>query len=191
MASGNGEPSLSIESDHPSWLKANLADFLTLSRVILGLVVLALSLVGRDAYVTVVILILIGGITDIFDGRVARRCLGEKREGKLGRHDLEIDTFFVFCALAYFSFSGIVIPTVVGLGWIGLAVIAIAVYRRKPKIFLIFEIPAMLALIICAALYDLRVFTLIVLPALCAGTIVEHKRIRHLFLETFPRYFSE
>jgi len=164
---------------------------LTLSRVILGLVVLALSFVGRDAYVTVVILILIGGITDIFDGRVARRYLGAEREGILGKHDLEIDTFFVLCALAYFSFSGIIIPTVVGLGWIGLAVIAIAVYRGKPKILLIFEVPAILALIISAGLYDLTVFLWIVVPALFAGTVVNHKRIRYQLFENFPRYFSE
>ena len=191
MASGNRGPSLSIYNDHPSSLKAKLADFLTLSRAVLGVVILSLSLVGRDAYLTVVLLVILGGITDILDGRAARRFLGGEREGRLGKHDLEIDTFFVLCALAYFSISGIIVPTAVGLGWIGLAVVAIAVYRGKPKILLIFEVPAILALIVSAGLYDLRVFLLIVLPALFAGTVINHKRIRYQLFENFPRYFSQ
>ena len=191
MASGNRGPSLSIYNDHPSWLKAKLADFLTLSRVVLGVVILSLSLVGADAYLTVVLLVILGGITDILDGRVARHYLGGEREGRLGQHDLEIDTFFVLCALAYFSIAGIVVLTAVGLGWIGLAAVAIAVYRGKPKILLIFEIPAILALIVSAGLYDLRVFLSIVLPALFAGTVINHKRIRYQLFENFPRYFSQ
>ena len=191
MTSGNGQPSLSVQNAHPSGVKAKLADLLTVARVILGLVILSLSLVGTEAYIVVIILVIIGGITDVFDGRVARRYLGGEREGILGKHDLEIDTFFVLCALAYFSFSGIIIPTVVGLGWIGLAAVAIAVSRAKPKILLIFEIPAILALIASAGLYDLRVFLLIVVPALLVGTVINHKRIRYQLFENFPRYFSE
>ena len=75
--------------------------------------------------------------------------------------------------------------------WIGLAVVAIVVYRGKPKILLIFEIPAILALIVIAGLYDLRAFTLIVLPALCIGVIINHRRIRYQIFENFPRMFSE
>lgn len=54
MTSGNGKPSISIQNDHPFSFKERLADFLTLSRVILGLVILSLSFMGRDAYVAVV-----------------------------------------------------------------------------------------------------------------------------------------
>jgi len=191
MTSGNGRPGLSIESDYRFGLKARLADFLTLSRVVIGLVILALSFVGSDAYMAVVILLIIGGITDVFDGRVARRYLGEKREGALGKHDLEIDTFFVLCALAYFSFSGIVIPKLVGFGWIGLAVVAIVACKRKPKILFLFEIPTVLALIAIAGLYDLRVFALIVLPAICGGLVINYKRVRYLLFEHIPNTFSE
>ena len=190
MTNGNGRPGLSTGSDRPFGLKARLADFLTLSRVVIGLVVLSLSFAGKDAYMAVVILLIIGGITDVFDGRVARRYLGEKREGALGKHDLKIDTLFVLCALAYFSFSEIIIPRVAGLSWIGLAVVALVVYGGKPKILLIFEIPAILALIVIAGLYDLRVFTLIVLPALCIGVIINHRRICYQIFENFPRIFS-
>ena len=191
MTSGSGRPGLSIESDGPFGLKARLADFLTLSRVVIGLVILALSFVGSDAYMAVVILLIIGGITDVFDGRVARRYLGEKREGALGKHDLEIDTFFVLCALAYFSFSGIVIPKLVGFGWIGLAVVAIVACKRKPKILFLFEIPTVLALIISAGLYDLGLFLLIVVPAICGGLVINYKRVRYLLFEHIPNTFSE
>jgi phosphatidylglycerophosphate synthase len=164
---------------------------LTLSRVVIGLVILALSFVGSDAYMAVVILLIIGGITDVFDGRVARRYLGEKREGALGKHDLVIDTLFVLCALAYFSFSGIVIPKLVGFGWIGLAVVAIVACKRKPKILFLFEIPTVLALIAIAGLYDFRVFALIALPAICGGLVINYKRIRYLLFEYIPNTFSE
>lgn len=132
---------------------------------------------------------IIGGITDILDGWAARHDLGENGEGKLGRYDLQIDTFLVFCTLAYFSLSGIVIPKVVGLGWIALALIVIFAYKRKPKILLSFEIPSRLALIVIAGLYDLKIFASIVLPALCIGVIIEHRRIRYLLFDYFPKVF--
>ena len=188
--SGDEHPSVAAQSNRPFSLKERLADFLTLSRVVIGLVILSLSFIGRNAYIAVVILVLVGAATDIFDGKVARRYLGENRESRLGKHDLEVDTLFVLCALAYFSFSEIIIPRVAGLSWIGLAIVAIVVYRGKPKILLIFEIPAILALIVIAGLYDLRAFTLIVLPALCIGVIINHRRIRYQIFENFPRIFS-
>jgi len=99
--SENGKPSLRVENGAPSFLKENLADFLTLSRGIIGLVILSFSFIGKDAYITVVILALIAGATDIFDGKAARHYLGENREGKLGKHDLEVDTLFVLCVIGY------------------------------------------------------------------------------------------
>jgi hypothetical protein len=168
-----------------------LCDLLTFSRVVIGLAVLSLSFIGKDSYVAVVVLVIIGCITDMFDGRVARHYLGENREGKLGKYDLQIDTFFIFCALAYFSLSGIVIPMVVGLGWIALALIVIFACKRNPKIILSFEIPSILALITIAGLYDLKIFLFIVLPAICIGVIIEYKRIHYLFFDYFPKVFSK
>jgi phosphatidylglycerophosphate synthase len=171
--------------------KEGLCDLLTFSRVVIGLAILSLSFIGEDAYLAVVVLVIIGGITDMLDGRVARHYLGENREGKLGKYDLQIDTFFIFCTLAYFSLAGIVIPMVVGLGWIALALIVIFACKRNPKVLLSFEIPSILALITIAGLYDLKIFTFIVLPAICIGVIVEHKRIRYLFFDYFPKVFSK
>ena len=129
--SENGEHSLKLEEGNLCFLKRNLADFLTLSRVITGLIILSLSFMGKDAYIAVVILALIGGVTDIFDGKAARRYLRENRQSKLGKYDVEIDNLFVLCVIAYLSFSEIVIPKVAGLGWIGLALMAIVLSTRK------------------------------------------------------------
>jgi len=185
----DSEPKLAVQGQHLCF-KERLGDFLTASRLFIGLVILSLSFIGKDAYLAVVILVIVGGITDIFDGRVARHYLGENREGKLGKYDLEVDTFLVFCTIAYFSLSGIVIPMAVGLGWIALALIVIFACKRKTKVVISFEIPSILALIAIAALYDLRIFAFIVLPALCAGTAINYKRIRYLLFDYFPKIFS-
>ena len=179
-----------IESVKPSFLKENLADFLTLSRGIIGLVILSLSSIGKDAYITVVILTLFGAATDIFDGKAARHYLCENREGRLGKYDLEVDTFFVLCAIGYLSLSEIVIPKVLGLGWIGLALITIALYKRKPKILLLFEIPSIIALIFVTGIYDLGIFSLIILPAIVVALIINRKRVFYLLFEYWPQIFS-
>ena len=185
----NGEPRLGMQRQH-LYFKERLSDFLTASRLLIGLVILSLSFIGKDAYLAVVILVIIGGITDIFDGRAARHYLGDNREGKLGKYDMEIDTFMVFCTLAYLSLSEIVIPRLAGLGWIALALIVIFACKRKTKVVLSFEIPSILALIVIAALYDLRLFAITALPALCAGTAINYKRIRYLLFDYFPKIFS-
>lgn len=187
----NGKANSRVENRAPSSLKERLADFLTLSRGIIGLVILSLSFVGRDAYLAVVILTLIGATTDIFDGKAARRYLGKNLEGKLGKYDLEVDTLFVLCAIGYLSFSDIVIPKIVGLAWIALAVIAVVLYKRKPKVLLLFEIPSVVALLVIAGIYNLEIFTLIIVPAMIIGLIINRKRVLYLIFEYWPKTFSE
>ncbi len=189
--SGNGKSSLRTESGIHSFLREELADFLTLSRGIIGLVILSLSFLGKDAYIAVVMLTLFGAATDIFDGKAARRYLGEDREGKLGKYDIEIDTLFVLCIFGYLSFSEIVIPRAVGLGWIGLALIAALLYKRKPKVLLLFGVPSVMALLILAALYDFKIFAFVIVPAMVAGIIINHKRVLYLVFEYWPRVFSK
>ncbi len=81
--SEQGEHSLELEKGNLPFLKRNLADFLTISRGIIGLVVLSLSFSGPGAYLTVVILVFSGIATDILDGKAARHYLGENREGRM------------------------------------------------------------------------------------------------------------
>ena len=172
-----------------SSFKERLADLLTLSRGIIGLVILSLSFIGKDAYLTVVILALVGAATDIFDGKVARRYL-KNRESKLGKYDVEIDTLFVLCIIAYFSLSGIIIPRVVGLAWVGLALMAVIVSKRAPKVLLVFEIPSVLAILTITGLYDFKIFISIIAPVFFAGVIINYKRVLYLVFEHFPRVFS-
>lgn len=188
---GNGKAILGIENRTSLSFKERLADYLTLSRGIIGLVILSLSFVGPGAYIAVVILALIGAATDILDGKAARRYLGKDREGKLGKYDLEVDTFFFLCIIGYLSLADIVIPAVIGLAWIGLAVISAVLYRRKPKILLLFEVPAIVVLLVVAAIYNLQIFTVLVAPAMIIGLIINRKRVLYLIFEYWPRVFSE
>jgi len=174
-----------------SAIKDNLADLLTLSRAVIGLVILSLSFIGKDAYITVVILALVGAATDVLDGRAARRYLGNDREGKLGKHDLTVDTLFVLCILAYLSLSGIVVPKVLGLSWIGLALICALIWKLKAKVLNSFEIPTILSLYAVAGLYDVRLFLLVIVPTTIAGIVFNWDRMCYVIRVKIPRDFSE
>ena len=186
----NDKSSPEVESRTISPLKENLADFLTLSRAIIGLTILSLSFIGKDAYIAVVVLALIGGATDIFDGKAARRYLRENRQSKLGKYDVEIDNLFVLCVIAYLSFSGIVIPKVAGLGWIGLALMAIALSKGKAQILILFETAGVIALLIITGLYNLKIFALIIAPTVMAGGLINHKRVLYLVFDYWPKLYS-
>ena len=187
----NNKPSPVVESRTISPLKENLADLLTLSRAIIGLTILSLSFIGKDAYITVVILALIGGATDIFDGKSARRYLRENRQSRLGKYDVEIDNFFVLSIIAYLSFSEIVIPKVAGLGWIGLALMAIVISRGRAQILILFETAGVIALLIITGLYNLKIFALVIFPTVIAGVLINYKRVLYLVFDYWPRLYSD
>lgn len=189
--SENGEHSLNLEEGNLYFLKRNLADFLTLSRAVTGLVILSLSFMGKSAYIAVVILTLVGAATDILDGKVARHYLGENREGRLGKHDIGIDTFFVLCVMGYLSFSGVIIHRAIGLGWIGLVLIAYILSRRDLKVLVISEVATVIALLVVALLYYPLVFGLIIAPAMTAGIIVNRRRVLYLVFDYWPSMFSK
>jgi len=189
--SENSEHSLKLEEGNLCFLKRNLADFLTFSRAITGLIVLSLSFIGKSAYITVVILTLVGAATDILDGKVARHYFGKNREGKLGKHDVEIDSFFVICVMGYLSFSGVVIHRAVGLGWIGLVLIAIILSKRDLRVLVISEVITVIALLVIALLYDPLVFGLIIAPAMTGGIIVNRRRVLYLVFDYWPSMFSK
>ncbi len=174
-----------------STIKDNLADFLTMSRAIIGLIILSLSFVGKGAYIVVVILALVGAATDVLDGRAARRYLGKDREGKLGKHDLTVDTLFVLCILAYLSLSGIVVPKVLGLSWIVLTLISAFRWKLKAKVLDLFEIPTILALFAVAGIYDLKLFFMVIVPATLAGVVFNWDRMWYVLRVKIPRDFSE
>ena len=188
--SENGERSLKLEEGNLCFWKRNLADFLTLSRAIIGLTILSLSFIGKDAYIAVVILALVGGATDIFDGKAARRYLHGNRQSKLGKYDVEIDNFFVLCVIAYLSFSEIVIPKVAGLGWIGLALMVIVISKGRAQILILFETAGVIGLLIITGLYNLQIFALIIAPTVIAGVLINYKRVLYLVFDYWPRLYS-
>ena len=187
----NSEHSLRLEEEDLPFLKRNLADFLTVSRVVFGLIVLSLSFIGKSAYITVVILTLVGAATDMLDGKVARHYFGENREGRLGKHDLEIDTLFVLCVLGYLSFSGVVIHWAIGWGWIGLGLIAAILSKRNLKVIIVTEVTTVIALLVITLLYDPLIFGIIIAPAMAAGIIINRRRVLYLLFDYWPSLFSK
>ncbi len=187
----NDEYSLKLEEGSLSFSKRNLADFLTFSRVIIGLTVLLLSFIGKSAYLVVVILTLVGAVTDMLDGKAARRYLGVNREGKLGKHDHEIDNFFILCVMGYISLSGVVIHRAVGLGWIGLVLIAYFLFKRDQRVLAISVVTTEIALLVIALIYDHLLFVIIIAPAMTIGIIANRRRVLYLVFEYCPSLFSK
>ena len=189
--SKNSEHSLRFEEENLTFLKRNLADFLTVSRIIIGLIVLSLSFIGKSAYIAVVVLTLVGAATDMLDGKVARHYLGENREGKLGKYDHEIDTIFVLCVMGYLSFSGVVIHQAIGLGWIGLVLIAYILSKGNLRVQAISEVTTVIALLVITLLYDPLIFGIIIAPVMVAGIIINRRRVLYLVFDYWPSLFSK
>ena len=182
---------MKLEEGNLCFLKRNVADFFTFSRVITGLIILFLSFMGKSAYIAVVILTLVGAATDMLDGKAARHYFRGDREGRLGKYDHEIDTLFVLCVMGYLSFSGVVIHRAIGLGWIGLVLIAFILSKRDLRVQVISEVTTVIALLVIALLYDPLVFGLIIAPTMTAGIIVNRRRVLYLIFDYWPSMFSK
>ena len=189
--SNKNELSLKLDEENLSFLQRNLADLLTLSRVIIGLTILSLSILGQSAYLAVVILTLAGAVTDMLDGKVARYYFGDKSEGKLGKHDVEIDAFFILCVMAYFSFSGIVIHRAIGLGWIGFVLIATIVSGRNLKVIVNSEVITVIGVLFIALLYSPLIFGVIIAPVMAFGIFINRRRVLYLVFDYWPSMFSK
>ena len=188
--SENGESSLQVEEENIGLIKRNLADLLTLSRVVIGLIILSLSFIGKSAYITVVILTLVGAATDILDGKAARRYLGNDREGRLGKHDVEVDTFFLLSVVGYLSFAGVVIHRAIGLGWIGLVLTVTLLTKRNLKVLIVSEVITVISLLVITLLYNPLIFVLIIVPAMTGGLVINRRRVLYLLFDYWPSLFS-
>ena len=122
---------------------------------------------------------------------MARHYFGENREGKLGGYDHQIDTPFVLCVMGYFSFSGVVIHRGIGLGWIGLVIIATILSGRNLKVLVISEVTTVIALLVITLLYEPLVFGVIIAPAMAGGIIVNRRRVLYLVFNYWPSMFSK
>ena len=105
-----------------------LPDLLTLSRGLVAVAVLLLGFVGPQALEAVILLMIVGWTTDIFDGRLARKY--HKPPTWIGEREFIFDMMMVFSGLAYLVMAGF-IDRVLALGYIIIAAICIAFFRSK------------------------------------------------------------
>ena len=90
--------------------------------------IILLGFVGSRALEAVIILMIIGWTTDIFDGRLARKY--HKPPTWVGEHEFIFDMVMVFSGLAYLVMARFIDPRL-ALGYIILAAICIALFRSK------------------------------------------------------------
>lgn len=117
-----------------------IPDWLTASRVLIALAILALIPVGPNALGAVAGLLLLGWTTDMADGRLARRL--EKEPTWLGEHDFQIDMIMVLSSAIFLTATGLV-PPEIGVPYIGCAVL-ISLYTLRFRHFLKFKSVTML-----------------------------------------------
>jgi len=122
-------------------LKAWIPDWLTASRVVIALAILALIPVGPQALTGVLLLLLLGWTTDIADGRLARRW--DKGPTWIGEHEFHIEMLMVLGSTIYLIGTGLV-PALPSLAYLaGAAAISLAV-RWRTQEFLKFKSVTML-----------------------------------------------
>jgi hypothetical protein len=91
--------------------------------------------------------------------------------------------------MGYFSFSGVVIHRAIGLGWIGLVLIANILSKRNLRVQVVSEVTMVIALLVIILLYHPLVFGLIIAPAITAGIIVNRRRVLYLIFDYWPSMF--
>lgn len=105
-----------------------LPDLLTLSRGLVAIAVLLLGFAGPRALEAVIILMIVGWTTDIFDGRLARRY--HKPPTWIGEREFIFDMVMVFSGLVYLVMARFIDP-LLALGYVLVAAICIAIFRSK------------------------------------------------------------
>jgi len=93
--------------------------------------------------------------------------------------------------MGYLSLSGVVIHWAIGLGWIGLVLIAYILSKRDLRVQVISEVTTVIALLVIALLYDPLVFGLIIAPTMTAGIIANRQRVLYLIFDYWPSIFSK
>lgn len=121
-------------------MSKRIPDWLTASRVLIALAILALIPFGPKALGAVAGLLLLGWTTDMMDGRLARRF--EKDPTWLGEHEFHIDMLMVLASAIFLAAVGLV-PLEVGVPYITSAVL-ISLYTLRFRHFLKFKSVTML-----------------------------------------------
>ncbi len=119
------------------------ADALTLTRIPLALLVVALAAIfGRDALGVGLVLILLGWTTDVLDGRLARIDPRGTRTA-IGDADLYVDLMLDTAGLLLFVFSGFV-PAWIALIYLALAA-GVIIFCNTRAVITYFELPVLAA----------------------------------------------
>jgi len=107
-----------------------LADTLTVSRALLGLLILWSGLTGgREALALAASLLILAWLTDVLDGALARR----DRSGRqtwVGEHDLQADMSVSLGVLGYLTFAGFVSPGA-GVGYLLISAVLLWITRSS------------------------------------------------------------
>lgn len=120
--------------------RTKIPDWLTASRVLIALAIVALVPLGPEALGAVAGLLLLGWTTDMVDGRLARRY--EKGPSWWGEHDFQIDMIMVLASAIFLTATALV-PAAVGVPYLCLAV-PLSLYTLRARHFLKFKSITML-----------------------------------------------
>lgn len=160
-----------------------LADLLTLFRFVLGL---ALAVVGfflsKDGLQLAVLLVLISWLTDILDGRLARRD-SEARNTWLGDHEAEADLSTSLGVAVYLVFSGY-FPI-----WMGVIIVfvlpAVWLLHSYQLAWPLYALPYVGLLIVCFETRPVLAWLMIIY--LIITFMIQYPR---LFGEHLPEFFE-
>jgi phosphatidylserine synthase len=166
---------------------SEVPDLLTISRSILGIILLFLATMGKTNYAFTIALgvFVIGIVTDVLDGVVARKI--EKDPSSIGKHDINFD---MALAAGYLFFLGITGFLAFRLGFtLGIITVLMAIlpenntYKRAKRLI---QVPGFIAITIAIALNFLKGFWLlnIILISIAAACLVfDRKRATDLAQE--------
>jgi len=155
-----------------------LPDLLTVTRGFIALAMVALGFVGREALTAVVVLMMIGWTTDIFDGRVARRI--QKPSTWIGDHEFTFDMLMVLGSLFYLVLADFV-PLVLAAIYVAVAALFIVVLRSK-MVTMTFAVPWVAAPLYFAFVYE-RSVGFWFLGWIVAALLLDWKRFKGVVVE--------
>ncbi|MBC8174070.1 MAG: CDP-alcohol phosphatidyltransferase family protein [Candidatus Marinimicrobia bacterium] len=156
------------------------ADILTFFRIVIAFAIVIVGLlVGRNGITVALVLLLLGWLTDAFDGPLARRDPKCTRTW-IGENDLIADVLLSLSIIIYFVLSGIISPSVFFFYFIFLSVSTLVIKSRS---FYVTFIGLSYGLSILISYYQstmitwLFLFYIIIIPLLTWGHFYEGTKL--------------
>ncbi len=160
---------------------ARLADLLSGSRLVCGLLLIYFGTRGSGTLPTATLVVAIMWTTDQLDGWAARRASTPTR---LGRFDFALDVSVYICLLLYLALTGFVPADIVAGFFLICAALAIALRRKAIVVLALRIVDAACAWILIR--YDWRLFLAVILW-LSILAFVYRRRL----LERVPKWLHE